>query len=232
MKKKVQMTTFDKQRMLSKLLLKVESKGEGFSAKVFAIASKETCITVENETKRCEKAAAIRFFKYLKEKGYVGETKDGKGRCQIPQEYRENKSDAQMLWLKEVVTYNDPFKDRGRIPGVSPRKKETAPACFAEDIFNVTESDLTPAEIEETEGYVLNPETGVWEEPVIPEDSLDNYDPITGEWKTLPGEDDVTLIGGEKYVEDSVSKVLTDLAPIVERGMKVGLIILIQPVIK
>ena len=213
------MTTFDKQRMLSKLLLKVESKGEGFSAKVFAIASKETCITVANETKRCEKAAAIRFFKYLKEQGYVGETKDGKGRCRIPQEYRENKSDAQMLWLKEVVTYNDPFKDRGRIPGVSPRKKEVTPACFAEDIFNVTESDLTPAEIEETEGYVLNPETGVWEEPVIPEDSLE-------------GEDEVVLLGGEECTEDSISKVMIDLAPIMERALKVGLIISVQPVIK
>ena len=226
------MTTFDKQRMLSKLLLKVESKGEGFSAKLFALASKETCITVENETKRCEKAAAIRFFKYLKEQGYVGATKDGKGRCCIPQEYRENRSDAQMSWLKEVVTYNDPFKERGRIPGVSPRKKEVTPACFAEDIFNMTESDLTPAEIEETEGYVLNPETGIYEEPIIPEDSLDNYDPVTGEWKSLPGEDDVTLIGGEKYLEDSISKVMTDLGPIMERALKVGLIISVQPVIK
>lgn len=224
MKKKVQMTTFDKQRMLSKLLLKVESKGEGFSAKLFALASKETCITIENETKRCEKAAALRFFKYLKQQGYVGATKDGKGRCCIPQEYRENKSDAQMSWLKEVVTYNDPFKERGRIPGVSPRKKETTPACFSEDIFNVTESDLTPAEIEETEGYVLNPETGIWEEPIIPEDSLDNYD--------LEGEDEVVLLGGEEYTEDSISKVMIDLAPIMERALKVGLIISVQPVIK
>lgn len=216
------MTTFDKQRMLSKLLLKVESKGEGFSAKVFAIASKETCITVENETKRCEKAAAIRFFKYLKEQGYVGETKDGKGRCRIPQEYRENRSDAQMLWLKEVVTYSDPFKDRGRIPGVSPYRKSEED-CSASELLEMEEVP---------EGYILNPETGIYEEPIVPEDSLDNYDPETGEWKTLPGEDDVTLIGGENYVEDSVSKVLIDLAPIIERGMKVGLIISVQPVIK
>lgn len=124
------------------------------------------------------------------------------------------------------------IKKRGRIPGVSPRKKEVTPACFAEDIFNVTESDLTPAEIEETEGYVLNPETGIYEEPIIPEDSLDNYDPITGEWKSLPGEDDVTLIGGEKHLEDSISKVMTDLGPIMERALKVGLIISVQPVIK
>lgn len=219
------MTTLNKQRMLSKLLLKVESKGEGFSAKVFAIASKETCITIGDETKRCEKAAAIRFFKYLKEQGYVGKTKDGKGRCCIPQEYRENRSDAQMSWLKEVVTYNDPFKDRGRIPGVSPRKKETTPACFSEDIFNVTEPDLTPAEIEETEGYVLNPETGIWEEPIIPEDSIDNYDPVTGEWKSLPGEDsEVTLLGGQDVDEkDSITQLIMDLAPLMERAKKLGI---------
>ena len=219
------MTTLNKQRMLSKLLLKVESKGEGFSAKVFAIASKETCIIIGDETKRCEKAAAIRFFKYLKEQGYVGETKDGKGRCCIPQEYRENRSDAQMSWLKEVVTYNDPFKDRGRIPGVSPRKKETTPKCFEEDSFNVTEPDLTPAEIEETEGYVLNPETGIWEEPIIPEDSIDNYDPVTGEWKSLPGEDnEVVLLGGQDVDEkDSITQLIMDLAPLMERAKKLGI---------
>lgn len=223
------MTTFDKQKMLSKLLLKVESKGDGFSAKVFALASKETCITIGDETRRCEKAAAIRFFKYLKEQGYVGETKDGKGRCRIPQEYRENRSDAQMLWLKEVVTYNDPFKERGRIPGVSPRKKEITPKCFEEDIFTVT-PDLTPTEIEETEGYVLNPETGVWEEPVIPEDSLDNYDPVTGEWKTLPGEDsEVKLLGGQDVdKKDSITQLIMDLAPLVERAKNLGITIVIS----
>lgn len=115
------------------------------------------------------------------------------------------------------------IKKRGRIPGVSPRKKETTPACFAEDIFNVTESDLTPAEIEETEGYVLNPETGVWEEPVIPEDSLDNYDPVTGEWKTIPGEDEVVLLGEKECTEDSVMKLMTDLAPLMLRAKKLGI---------
>lgn len=221
MRKKIKMTTLDKQKMLSKLLLKVESKGEGFSAKVFALASKETCITIADKTKRCEKAAAIRFFTYLKQQGYVGATKDGKGRCCIPQEYRENKSDAQMSWLKEVVTCNDPFKDRGRIPGVSPYRKSED--CSAAELLEMEEVP---------EGYILNPETGIYEEPIIPEDSIDNYDPETGEWKTLPGEADVTLIGGEKYLEDSISKVLIDLAPIIERGMKVGLIISVQPVIK
>lgn len=216
------MTTRDKQRMLSKLLLKVESKGEGFSAKVFALASKETCITIEDETKRCEKAAAIRFFKYLKEQGYVGETKDGKGRCRIPQEYRENRSDAQMLWLKEVVTYNDPFKTRGRVKGISPYRKETSQSeedCSAAELLDMEEVP---------EGYVLNPETGIWEEPIIPEDSLD-YDPVTGDWKNLPeGEDEVVLLGGKECTEDSVIKLMTDLAPLMMRAKKLGITLTIS----
>lgn len=217
------MTTRDKQRMLSKLLLKVESKGEGFSAKVFALASKETCITIGDETKRCEKAAAIRFFKYLKEQGYVGETKDGKGRCRIPQEYRENRSDSQMLWLKEVVQYNDPFKTRGRVKGISPYRKETSQLeedCSAAELLDMEEVP---------EGYVLNPETGIWEEPIIPEDSLDNYDPVTGEWKTLPGgEDEVVLLGGKECTEDSIIKLMTDLAPLMMRAKELGITLTIS----
>lgn len=219
MKKKTQMTTLNKQRMLSKLLLKVESKGEGFSSKVFALASKETCITIGDETKRCEKAAAIRFFKYLKEQGYVGETKDGKGRCCIPQEYRENRSDAQMSWLKEVVTYNDPFKTRGRVKGISPYRKE----------ISQSEEDCSAAELlemeEVPEGYVLNPETETWEDPIIPEDSLDNYDPETGEWKSLPGEDnEVVLLGGQDVdKKDSITQLIMDLAPLMERAKKLGI---------
>lgn len=234
MKKKiVEMTTQEKKLLLSKLLRRVKIMDAGYSCKAFEKASVFVKVTGESRDengnvieRKLEKAPAARFYKYLLSIGYIEKTKDGKGRNCIPVEYRKDESDLQMEWLSEVVQYHDPFKTRGRIKGVSPRRKETSQLeedCSASELLDMEEVP---------EGYILNQETGIWEEPIIPEDSLDNYDSVTGEWKTLPGEDDVTLIGEENHIEDSVSKVLTDLAPIIERGMKVGLIISVHPVIK
>lgn len=87
----------------------------------------------------------------------------------------------------------------------------------AKETSSVCTNDLTPLEIEETEGYVLNPETGIWEEPIIPEDSVD-YDPVTEE------DDEVVLLGGQDAdKEDSITQWFIDFAPLAERAKKLGI---------
>lgn len=219
MGKKIEMTTRNKQELLAELLCKVQSNNKGFSADAFKTASTSACIKVKDKkekfvTKRCEKAAAVRFFKYLKEQGFVGETQDRKGRCCIPEEYRNDNSDAQMLWLKEVVEFNDPFKNRGRIKNVSPRKKIVKPAeesipenpsQMMTDI--VIEIDESPTSILE-DVEIINPQ-------IMEDDILDGYNEITGEFDNLPK-------------QDSITQLMIDLAPLVERAKNLGITIVIS----
>lgn len=223
-KRVIEMTTQEKKLLLSKLLRRVKIMDLGYSRKSFEEASVFVKVTSESRDengntieRKLEKAPAVRFYKYLLLIGYIEKTKDGKGRNCIPVEYRKDESDLQMEWLNEIIQYNDPFKTRGRVKGISPYRKETSQSeedCSAAELLDMEEVP---------EGYVLNPETGIWEEPIIPEDSLDNYDPITGEWKTIPGEDDVVLLGVKECTEDSVMKLMTDLAPLMVRAKKLGI---------
>lgn len=218
------MTTQEKKLLLSKLLRRVKIMDAGYSRKAFEEASVFVKVTSESRDengnvieRKLEKAPAARFYKYLLSIGYIEKTKDGKGRNCIPVEYRKDESDLQMEWLNEVIQYNDPFKTRGRVKGISPYRKETSQSeedCSAAELLDMEEVP---------EGYVLNPETGIWEEPIIPEDSLDNYDPITGEWKALPGEDKDILPEEKECNEDSVVKLMTDLAPFMLRAKKLGI---------
>lgn len=228
-KKIVEMTTQEKKLLLSKLLRRVKIMDAGYSCKAFEEASVFVKVTSESRDengnvieRKLEKAPAARFYKYLLSIGYIEKTKDGKGRNCIPVEYRKDESDLQMEWLSEVVQYNDPFKTRGRVKGISPYRKETSQLeedCSAAELLDMEEVP---------EGYVLNPETGIWEEPIIPEDSLD-YDPVTGDWKSLPeGEDEVALLGGKECTEDSIIKLMTDLAPLMLRAKKLGITLTIS----
>ena len=223
------MTTQEKKLLLSKLLRRVKIMDLGYSRKSFEEASVFVKVTSESRDengntieRKFEKAPAARFYKYLLSIGYIEKTKDGKGRNCIPVEYRKDESDLQMEWLSEVVQYNDPFKTRGRVKGISPYRKETSQSkedCSAAELLDMEEVP---------EGYVLNPETGIWEEPIIPEDSLD-YDPVTGDWKSLPeGEDEVVLLGGKECTEDSVIKLMTDLAPLMMRAKELGITLTIS----
>ena len=53
---------------------------------------------------------------------------------------------------------------------------------------------ITEEAVEIPEGYVLNPDTGIWEEPLDPMDAY-GYNPVTGEFTTIPEEDEVCIIG-------------------------------------
>lgn len=221
-KKVVEMTTQEKKLLLSKLLRKVKTMDLGYSRKAFEEASVFVKVTGESRDKngnvierKFEKATAVRFHNYLLSIGYIEKTKNGKGRNCIPVEYRKDESDLQMEWLNEVIQCNDPFKTRGRVKGVSPYRKSEED-CSA---FELLEMEEVP------EGYILNPETGIYEEPIIHEDSINNYDPVTGEWKSLPGEDnEVVLLGGQDVdKKDSITQLIMDLAPLMERAKKLGI---------
>lgn len=221
-KKVVEMTTQEKKLLLSKLLRKVKTMDLGYSRKAFEEASVFVKVTGESRDKngnvierKFEKAPAVRFHNYLLSIGYIEKTKNGKGRNCIPVEYRKDESDLQMEWLNEVIQCNDPFKTRGRVKGVSPYRKSEED-CSA---FELLEMEEVP------EGYILNPETGIYEEPIIHEDSINNYDPVTGEWKSLPGEDnEVVLLGGQDVdKKDSITQLIMDLAPLMERAKKLGI---------
>lgn len=194
-KKHPEMTTLEKAQLLSKLLKHVKRANNGNTLVSFRKESAGVCIksNILDENKepiirRIEKAAAERFFKYLVAIKYLEKAQDKTMRNCIPDKYRKEGSDPQMSWLMEVVTFNDPFKSRGRIAGVSPRKKiviveeeelekVNAPACFTEDVFHVEDTPQTMADIVvdfdiSAEGvYVEDGEPCDMEEPETTKDS-------------------------------------------------------------
>ena len=60
--------------------------------------------------------------------------------------------------------------------------------------------------VEVPEGYVLNPNTGIWEEPLDPADAY-GYDPVTGEFTNIPEEDEVHVISNNKVDEKAALEI-------------------------
>lgn len=218
-KKIVEMTTQEKKLLLSKLLRRVKIMDAGYSCKAFEEASVFVKVASESRDengnvieRKLEKAPAARFYKYLLSIGYIEKTKDGKGRNCIPVEYRKDESDLQMEWLSEVIQYNDPFKTRGRVKGISPYRKETSQSeedCSAAELLDMEEVP---------EGYVLNPETGIWEEPLDPMDK-NECESLVEESETIPEENDQ---------KDSITKLMIDIASLMERASQLGVTIIIK----
>jgi hypothetical protein len=237
-KKHPEMTTLEKAQLLSKLLKHVERANKGNTLVSFRKESASVCIksNILDENKepiirRIEMAAAERFFKYLVANKHLEKAQDKTMRNCIPDKCRKEGSDPQMSWLMDVVTFNDPFKSRGRIAGVSPRKKiviveeeelekVNAPACFTEDIFHVEDTPQTMADIvvdfgpEENTSSLLDG-VEIVNPQIMEDDVLDGYNEITGEFDKLPE-------------QDSVTKLMIDLAPLVERAKNLGITIVIS----
>jgi hypothetical protein len=207
-KKHPEMTTLEKAQLLSKLLKHVERANKGNTLESFRKESTGVCVksnildkNKEPIIRRIEMAAAERFFKYLVANKHLEKAQDKTMRNCIPDKCRKEGSDPQMSWLMEVVTFNDPFKSRGRIAGVSPRKKiviveeeelekVNAPACFTEDIFHVED---TPQ--------------------ILEDDVLDGYNEVTGEFDNLPE---------EQETKDSREVIVHDLFKLMDRAEALG----------
>lgn len=128
-KKRNPLTKQEKKLLLAKLLQKVTTCNESnkWTQNNFAKQSMHVCIKINDNLgeRKLEKAAAVRFFKLLMQEGYfVQTTNKSVYRPDMDPAYLNDKSDAQLIWLGNLIADSDIFQTRGRIAGVSPAKKE------------------------------------------------------------------------------------------------------------
>lgn len=128
-KKRNPLTKQEKKLLLAKLLQKVTTCNETnkWTQDNFARQSVHVCIKINDALgeRKLEKAAAVRFFKLLMQEGYFVQTANKSiYRPDMDPMYLKDKSDAQMIWLGNIISDSDIFQTRGRIPGVSPAKRE------------------------------------------------------------------------------------------------------------
>lgn len=102
------------------------------------------------------------------------------------------------------------LKNRGRIKGVSPRKKEklipeNLPQTMADIVVDFGSEENTSSLLEDVE--IINPQ--------IMEDNVLEYNEITGEFDKL-------------FEQDSITQLMIDLAPLVERAKNLGITLVIS----
>jgi hypothetical protein len=102
------------------------------------------------------------------------------------------------------------LKNRGRIKGVSPRKKEkpvpeNLPQTMADIVVDFGSEENTSSLLEDVE--IINPQ--------IMEDDVLEYNEITGEFDKL-------------FEQDSITQLMIDLAPLVERAKNLGITLVIS----
>lgn len=160
-----EVTLQEKKLLLQKLINKAKTSNK-WSQDGFAHLSTSVCVKDFGKERHLNKASAVRFFKYLMDTGYLIPGEDArKYRPNIPTKYLEDKHDEQMEWLQEIIETTDIFQTRGRIPGVSPRRKEKP-----------VEENVEPVFPDCPEGF--NPVTGEWD--VLPEATDDTCEVIGG----------------------------------------------------
>lgn len=103
------------------------------------------------------------------------------------------------------------LKNRGRIKGVSPRKKEkpvleNLPQTMADIVVDFDSEENTSSLLEDVE--IVNPQ-------IMEDDILDGYNETTGEFDKLPE-------------QDSIIQLMIDLAPLVERAKNLGITLVIS----
>lgn len=102
------------------------------------------------------------------------------------------------------------LKNRGRIKGVSPRKKEklvpeNLPQTMTDIVVDFGSEENTSSLLEDVE--IINPQ--------IMEDDVLEYNEITGEFDKL-------------FEQDSITQLMIDLAPLVERAKNLGITLVIS----